>query len=235
MTDRSFPNASSCLWNQLSSFLFVSASSLSLYLRPISSCSFHGVSLCVDSPLTPSLLFPPSRNVGNVRNVRNLVNVGRWRNGHTLHTLRENMETKLHQRFLLVNRYGFYVKNRNRFYSYRFHVYVTFLPYTWNVYVKIFTYTWFSTLHTLTTYVTWRWKSRVTLSLPTSNLPVSQFLPTADPLPFSRLTSRTIVRIVSPQLYRFFMVALCNRADHYIFILFLSSFFFFFFLLFFLA
>jgi len=41
------------------------------------------------------------------------------------------METKLHQRFLLVNSYGFYVKNTNRFYSYRFHVYVTFLPYTW--------------------------------------------------------------------------------------------------------
>ena len=40
------------------------------------------------------------------------------------------METKLHQRFLLVNSYGFYVKNRNRFYSYRFHVYVNFLPYT---------------------------------------------------------------------------------------------------------
>jgi len=37
--------------------------------------------------------FPPSRNVGNVGNVRNLVNVGRWRNGHTLRTLRENMET----------------------------------------------------------------------------------------------------------------------------------------------
>ena len=35
-----------------------------------------------------------SRNVGNVRNVRNLVNVGRWRNGHALRTLRENMETK---------------------------------------------------------------------------------------------------------------------------------------------
>jgi len=31
----------------------------------------------------------------------------------------------------LVNSYGFYAKNRNRFYSYRFHVYVTFLPYTW--------------------------------------------------------------------------------------------------------
>jgi len=39
------------------------------------------------------------------------------------------METKLHHQFLLVNSYGFYVKNRNRFYSYRFHVYVTFLPY----------------------------------------------------------------------------------------------------------
>ena len=39
--------------------------------------------------------FPPSRNVGNVRNVRNLVNVCMWRNGHTLRTLRENMETKL--------------------------------------------------------------------------------------------------------------------------------------------
>jgi len=34
--------------------------------------------------------FPPSRNVGNVRN---LVNVGMWRNGHMLRTLRENMET----------------------------------------------------------------------------------------------------------------------------------------------
>jgi len=76
------------------------------------------------------------RNVGNVRNVRNLLNVGRWRNGHTLRTLRENMETKLHQWFLLVNSYGFYVKNRNRFYSYRFHVYVTFFA----VHVK--TYTW---------------------------------------------------------------------------------------------
>jgi len=42
--------------------------------------------------------FPPSRNVGNVRN---LVNVGRWRNGHTLRTLHENMETKLHQWFLI--------------------------------------------------------------------------------------------------------------------------------------
>ena len=41
------------------------------------------------------------------------------------------METKLHQWFLLVNSYGFYVKIRNRFYSYRFHVYVTFLQYTW--------------------------------------------------------------------------------------------------------
>ena len=30
-----------------------------------------------------------------------------------------------------------------------------------NVYVKIFTYTWFSTLPTLTSYVTWRWKWRV--------------------------------------------------------------------------
>jgi len=30
----------------------------------------------------------------------------------------------------LVNSYGFCVKNRNRFFSYRFHVYVTFLPYT---------------------------------------------------------------------------------------------------------
>ena len=96
--------------------------------------------------------FPPSRNVGNVRN---LVNVGRWRNGHTLRTLRENTETKLHQRFLLVNSYGFYVYNINQFYSYRFHVYVTFLPYTREkVYVKIFTYTRFSTLPTLTAYVT---------------------------------------------------------------------------------
>jgi len=56
------------------------------------------------------------------------------------------------------------VKNRNRFYSYRFHVYVTFLPYTWkcireNFHLK---YMWFSTLRTLTTYVTWRWKSGVT-------------------------------------------------------------------------
>jgi len=40
------------------------------------------------------------------------------------------METKLHQQFLLVNSYDFNVKNRNRFYSYRFHIYVTFLPYT---------------------------------------------------------------------------------------------------------
>jgi len=31
----------------------------------------------------------------------------------------------------LVNSYGFYAKNRNLFYSDRFHVYVTFLPYTW--------------------------------------------------------------------------------------------------------
>jgi len=105
--------------------------------------------------------FLPSRNVGNVGNVRNLVNVGRWRNGRTLCTLRENMETKLYQRFLLVNRYGVYVKNRNRFYSYIFHVYVTFCRIRENVYVKIFTYTWFSTLRTLTTYVTWRRKSRV--------------------------------------------------------------------------
>ena len=79
---------------------------------------------------TTNSWFPASRNVGNVRDVglRNLVNcVGRWRNGHTLRrpTLRENMETKLHKWFLLVNSYGFYVKNRNRFYSYRFHVYVT--------------------------------------------------------------------------------------------------------------
>jgi len=110
-------------------------------------------------PVTNSW-FPPSRNVGNVRNGRNLVNVGRWRIGHTLRTLRENMQTKLHQRFLLVNSYGFYVKNRNRFYSYRFHVYVTFCRIRENVYVKIFTYAWFSTLPTLTTYVTWRRKSR---------------------------------------------------------------------------
>jgi len=45
----------------------------------------------------------------------------------------------------LVNSYGFYVKNRNRFYSYRFHVYVTFLPYTWkcirdNFYVYVIFY-----------------------------------------------------------------------------------------------
>jgi len=105
--------------------------------------------------------FPPSRNVGNVGNVRNLINVGRWRNGHTLRTSRENMETKLHQWFLLVYSYGFHVKNRNWFYSYRFHVYVTFCHIRENVYVKIFTYAWFFMLPTLTTYVTWRWKSRV--------------------------------------------------------------------------
>jgi len=104
---------------------------------------------------TTNSWFIPSRNVGNVRNVINLANVGRWRNGHTLRTLRENMETKLHQRFLLVNSYGFYVKNTNRFYFYRFHVYVTFCRIRENVYVKIFTYTWFSTLPTLITYVTW--------------------------------------------------------------------------------
>jgi len=68
---------------------------------------------------------------------------------------------KLHQHFLLVNSYGFYMKNRNRFYSYQFHVYVTFLPYTWKRIREMFMYTWFSTLPTLTTYVTWRWKSRV--------------------------------------------------------------------------
>jgi len=96
--------------------------------------------------------FPPSRNIGNV---------GKWRNGHTLRTLRENMETKLHQRFLLVNSYGFYVKNRNRFCSYWFHVYVTFCRIRENVYVKIFTCTLFSTLPTSTAYVRWRWKSRV--------------------------------------------------------------------------
>jgi len=33
---------------------------------------------------------------------------------------------------------------------------------TYRPYVKIFTYMWFSTLPTLATYVTWRWKSRVT-------------------------------------------------------------------------
>ena len=36
------------------------------------------------------------------------------------------METKLHQGLLLANSYGFYVKNRNRFYSYQFHIYVVF-------------------------------------------------------------------------------------------------------------
>jgi len=75
------------------------------------------------------------------------------------------METKLHQRFLLVNSYGFYVK-----------IEIDSIPtdftYTWlfgrireNVYVKIFTYAWFSTLPTLTTYVTWRWKSRASRAI----------------------------------------------------------------------
>jgi len=35
----------------------------------------------------------------------------------------------------VVNNYGFYVKNRNRFYSNLFHVYVTFFA----VYVKTYT------------------------------------------------------------------------------------------------
>jgi len=81
------------------------------------------------------------------------------------------METKLHQRFLLVNSYGFCVKNRNRFYSYRFHVYVAFCRIRENVYVKIFTCTWFSALPTLTTYVTWRWKSRVRRGTPAGGRP----------------------------------------------------------------
>jgi len=110
------------------------------------------------SPFQTDSWFPPSHNVGNVRN---LVNVGRWRNGHTLRTLLENMETKLHQWFLLVNSYGFYVKNRNRFYSYRFHVYVTYLPYMWKRIRENFHVYVIFTLPTLTTYVTWRWKSRV--------------------------------------------------------------------------
>ena len=37
---------------------------------------------------------------------------------------------------------------------------MTFCRIRENVYVTIFTYTWFSTLPTLTTYVTWRWKLR---------------------------------------------------------------------------
>ena len=103
------------------------------FVASLQSVYLHVSLLCMSIKyfLIPYSWFPPSRNVGNVRNGRNLVNVGRWRNGHTLHTLRKNMETKLHQWFLLVNSYGFYMKNRNRFYSYRFHVYVTFLPYTW--------------------------------------------------------------------------------------------------------
>jgi len=56
--------------------------------------------------LTPDFHGPPSRNVGNVcrltYDVRNLVNVGRWLNGHTLRTLRENMETKLHPSVILI-------------------------------------------------------------------------------------------------------------------------------------
>ena len=157
MTDRSFPHASSCLWSQTILSLRQHHPCLS-----ISDPSHPALFTASRSVSTHSLLFPPSRDVGNVVNVRNLVNVGRWRNGHTLRTLRENMETKLHQRFLLVNSYGFYVKNTNRFYSYRFHVYVTFCRIRENVYVKIFTYTWFPTLPTLTTYVAWRWKSGVT-------------------------------------------------------------------------
>ena len=105
--------------------------------------------------------FPPSRNVGNVRN---LVNVGRWRNGHTLRTLRENMETKLHQWFLIgqqlrLTTWKIEIDSipTDFTYTWLFAVYVK----TYTRYVKIFTYTWFSTLPTLTTYVTWSWKWRV--------------------------------------------------------------------------
>jgi len=101
-------------------------------------CQFK-VSNFADPPECTNPLFPPSCDV---HNIRNLVNVGRWRNRQMLRMLLENMETKLYQWFLLVNCYGLYVKNRNRFYSYWFHVYVTFFA----VYVKM--YTWkFSRIH----------------------------------------------------------------------------------------
>jgi len=104
----------------------------------------------------------PPTNVGNVCN---LVNVGRWRNGHTLRTLRENMETN----FTSVSD-SYWSSATASTWKIEIDSIPTDFRYTWlfcrireNVYVKIFTYTWFSTLPTLTTYVTWRWKSRVIL------------------------------------------------------------------------
>ena len=83
----------------------------------------------------------------------------------------------------------------------------TDFTYTWlfrrireNVYVKIFTYTWFSTLPTLTTYVTWRWKSGV--SCPFSTRPDQRVDPTrgqlwSTPDPFDCISVRPncVVRI----------------------------------------
>jgi len=72
------------------------------------------------------------------------------------------METKLRQLFLLVNSYGFYVKNRNRFHSYWFHVYVTFLPYTWKrIRENFHVYVIFYVSYVNYLYITWRWKSLV--------------------------------------------------------------------------
>jgi len=72
------------------------------------------------------------------------------------------METKLHQWLLLVNSYGFYVKNRNWFYSYRFHIYVTFRLF-FAIYVKKIRIRENFHIYVIfyVTYITWRWKSRV--------------------------------------------------------------------------
>ena len=110
------------------------------------------------SPFQTDSWFPPSHNVGNVRN---LVNVGRWRNGHTLRTLlkiwKPNYISDSYWSTAMASTWKIEIDSIP-----------TDFTYTWlicriceNVYVKIFTYTWFFTLPTLTTYVTWRWKSRV--------------------------------------------------------------------------
>ena len=77
------------LWYVAFSYLVILTSLLLYCWRCLSFCRYNS-------------WFPPSRNAGNVRNVRNLLNVGRWRNGHTLRTLRENMETKLHKSVILI-------------------------------------------------------------------------------------------------------------------------------------
>jgi len=127
------------------------------------------------------LWFPPSRNAGNVGNVRNLVNVGRWRKGHTLRTLRETWKPNY-----IINSY-----------------WSTATASTWKIEIDSiptdFTYTWlfcrmwFSTLHTLTTYITWRWKSRVRDSSTVAQpcLEMGLTVRQADGPPISELSAAT--------------------------------------------